>query len=107
MNKGIRLDERFDLLVEMERNDAEEIVSGLVVGEVTAQNQRTILMAEKGEIKEAPLMGVGVASFLDDDNSDRLFREIRMQLKADRQDVKQIRFSATGQLEINAGYENT
>ena len=103
--KGILLDDNFELVISPVRDSNGLIISGLVVGDVTKQNQRTILLAEKGEIKQAPTLGVGIASFLDDDNPSDLLREIRSNLREDGQTVRACGFSS-GKLIIDAGYES-
>jgi hypothetical protein len=42
-----------------------------------------IIMAEKGEIRSSPDLGVGINSFIDDDGYEELLREIRTNLRAD------------------------
>ena len=103
---GILLDETGDLQIKVKRDAKGMITGGLVTGDVTQQNQRTLLLAEKGEIKEAPLLGVGTASFLDDDNPSDYLREVRTNLRMDGQKVKQCGFDKTGKLIIIGGYEN-
>lgn len=104
-SKGILLNDSGDLRIEVVRDDKGMIISGLVVGDVTEQNQRIILFAEKGEIKSAPLMGVGLASYLDDENPSELLREIRINLREDGQKVRQCGF-VDGKLKIVGGYES-
>jgi hypothetical protein len=104
MRKGVLFDDTGDLQIKARRNAQGKIVSGLVIGDVTAQNQRTILLAEKGEIKEAPLLGVGTQSFIDDDEPADFFREVRTNLRMDGQTVKEVGFNETGKLVITAFY---
>ena len=103
---GILLNDNMDLLVEVKRDSNGMITSGLTIGDVTKQNQQIILLAEKGEIKEVPLLGVGIASFLDDDNPSELLREVRTNLREDGQKVKACGFDKEGKLIIVGGYEN-
>jgi len=103
--KGILLDDNLELVISPVRDSNGLITSGLVVGDVTKQNQRTILLSEKSEIKEAPTLGVGIASFLDDDNPSELLREIRYNLREDGQTVRACGFS-DGKLIIDAVYES-
>ncbi len=102
---GILLDDNGDLLVQVIRDNSGLITSGLVVGDVTKQNQRSILLAEKGEIKRAPLLGVGIASYIDDENPSELLREIRINLRDDGQTIRSCGFK-DGKLVIDGGYEN-
>ena len=103
---GILLDENMDLLIEVKRDGDGMITSGLTIGDVTKQNQRIIISAEKGEIKEVPLLGVGITSYLDDDNPSEMLREIRTNLREDGQKVKACGFDKNGKLVIIGGYEN-
>ncbi len=104
MRKGVLLDDTGDLHIKARRNAQGKIEDGLVIGDVTAQNQRTILLAEKGEIKEAPLLGVGAQQFIDDDDPVDFLREVRTNLRMDRQTVKQVGFNENGNLVITACY---
>lgn len=102
---GIVLDDSGDLAVDVVRDNTGLIVGVLVVGNVTKQNQRTILLAEKGEIKGAPLLGVGIASDLDDEDPSELIRKIRTNLREDGQQVRSCGFNKNGKLIIVGGYE--
>ena len=104
--KGVLLDDNFEPVVSVVRDSNGLILSGMVVGDVTQQNQRTILLAEKGEIKESPSLGVGIASFLDDDNPSDLLREIRANLREDGQTVRSCGFNSIGKLVIDGGYDS-
>ena len=103
---GILLGDDGDLMIKVERDQAGLIVSGLVVGDVTEQNQRHIIFAEKGEIKRAPALGVGIASYLDDEDPYELLREIRINLRDDGQKIHSCGFDENGKLKIIGGYEN-
>ena len=80
-------------------------ITGLVIGDITYQNQYSILMTHPGEYKESPKIGVGIDSFMDDDSPENLFREIRTQFAAGMQ-VQKVGFSENGKLEIQAEYNN-
>lgn len=103
-DKSILLNDDGTLQVKIIRDVDGLIVSGLVVGDVTKQNQQGIIWAEKGEIKEAPLLGVGVASYLDDDNPSELLREVRVNLREDGQKVTACSFDSDGKLIVIGGY---
>jgi hypothetical protein len=105
-DKGLLLDDNFELQINVVRDLNGLISSGLVIGDVTQQNQKIILLAEKGEIKEAPKLGVGIASFIDDDSPSDLLREIRENLREDGQTVNSCSFNATGKLVIDSKYES-
>ena len=105
-DKGILLTDSGDLSMNVVRDSNGLIVSGFSIGDVTRQNQRTILLAEPGEIKEVPTLGVGLASFLDDDNPSDLLRAIRENLREDGQKVNSCGFNTDGKLVIDAEYES-
>ncbi len=67
------------------------ITSGLVLENTTNQNQYFILIANKGDYKLAPAVGVGISDMLND--HDFLFweREIALQMKLDGQKVKTVK----------------
>lgn len=74
-----------------------------VMGDATQQHQRRLLMAQKGEYKQHPLVGVGLRNYIDDENPDDLKREIRMQFVQDGMGVRVIQVTPTG-LNIDAVY---
>jgi hypothetical protein len=80
-NIGILLDQNFGLVINNR---------SMVVGDVTYQNQMILLTANKGEIKEDPLAGVGVSNYLESSDSAGLAREIRSQFTRDGQKVSNI-----------------
>lgn len=84
VKKGILFTNDFELDISTLR-DAGGFLSGLQIGNVALQNQKIIINASKGEIKEDPLMGVGLNAFVDSEDSNALMREIRSQLHRDGQ----------------------
>jgi hypothetical protein len=98
MRKGtaVLLDQDGDIMV---RNRS------IVIGDTTLQNQYLILLAQKGEFKEYPTLGVGISDILGDDNVLEWKKRIREEfakddLKANKVDIN----LQTGELEINAKY---
>lgn len=104
-SRGILVGDSGDLLIEVTRDSQGKITQGLVIGDVTGQNQDTILLAEKGEIKNSPLLGVGIASYLDDETPSELLREVRINLRMDGQKIRSCGFDNNGKLIIQGGYE--
>jgi hypothetical protein len=94
--KGILLGDDDDLLVSN---------GSLVIGEITQQNQRSLLLAQKGEIKEYPLVGVGINNFLDDEDTTSLLTVAREQFTKDGMNVKKMGFNSKGQLIVDAEYK--
>ena len=96
MKKGILLDENFGFVL---KNKA------MTVGDVTAQNQKILLLANKTEFKFNPMRGVGSAMFLEGSDISDYTREIRTEFIADGMKVNKIKVTAEGELEIDAQYE--
>lgn len=80
-----------------------KILSGLVLGDTLRQNQALILVLNKGELKERPTVGCGIADMLLD--HDPLFWRsmIREQLEMDGQKVNRIGITTQGII-IDAQY---
>lgn len=93
--KDILLNSDFDL----------DIVNGdLVVGESTTQHQQLLLLTNKGDWKENPLIGVGAAGFLKDEDESGLLQEIRIQFEKDGMEVNDITIDS-GEIKIDAQYK--
>jgi len=79
------------------------IVQGMVVGDTLYQNQYLILQAQKGEFKEHPTLGVGIADMASDDDVNAWKYAIRNELAKDGLKVEKLTF-ANGVMEIVANY---
>jgi len=90
---GILLDENYELVVKPVRDSSGLITSGLVIGNVTFQNQKTLINANKGEIKENPLVGVGANNYAESNDSEGFAREISNQLTQDGQVITSIKIN--------------
>ena len=75
----------------------------LAVGPVLQQNQTLILLLHKGEVKEVPYTGVGIADMLLDHDPLLWRTEIKEQLALDRQSVSSVSIT-TGGIAIDASY---
>ena len=74
---GIQLDEQTnDLKISVKRDLTGVITRGVVIGNITTQNQFVLLTAHAGELKNAPTAGVGISNMLLDNNS--LFWRMRI-----------------------------
>lgn len=102
-SKGILLTNDMELEISVDCDSNGLIVSGLQIGDVTQQNQKIIINASKGEIKEDPLMGVGAQLFVESADKSALAREIKEQLHRDGQTVKLISIS-NQQIIIKSNY---
>ncbi len=77
----------------------------IAVGDVTLQNQALILDAHKGEWKERPMIGCGIADMVNDDDSGFWKRSIREELGRDHIRVKSLKIKQDN-ITIDADYEN-
>ncbi len=102
---GILLGEAGDLMIEIQKDEKGMILSGLVIGDATHQNQKALIEEHLGSIKHSPLTGVGIENYLDDDSPDSLLRAIRRQLVADGQSVKHLSIDNNYELKIEANYD--
>ncbi len=75
----------------------------LAVGPVLQQNQALILLLHKGEVKESPHTGVGIADMLLDHDPLLWRTEIKEQLALDGQTVSSVAITTNG-IAINAHY---
>lgn len=80
------------------------IISGFVVGDVLYQNQALILLSQKGEFKENPLLGVGINDVCNDHDFTQWRREITEQLEADGQRIDKLILNEKG-LTLEAKYK--
>lgn len=72
----------------------------LALGDTRDQNASLIVLAEKGEFKEHPQLGVGISQFLKSVNREKeLQRAIRVQLALDGIRPKEIEYQ-NGKLKI-------
>ena len=99
---GIQLKD-YDVDVNVKRDASGLIVSGLVLGDILAQNQALILSMHKGDLKSDVSVGVGIDRMLLD--SDRLGweREIQEQLEMDGQMVESVEVT-NKEIKIKAQY---
>lgn len=73
--------------------------------DATAEHQKVLLLAEKGQFKQFPFVGVGIGSFLEDDNPGGMLKEIRKQFELDGMRVRKISITTAGKLELKATYQ--
>ncbi|MDM1557052.1 hypothetical protein HX126_21080 [Chryseobacterium indologenes] len=93
----IILDENFDVKIE----DGD-----FVVGESTYQNQNLLILADKGQFKMDPTVGVGVRRFLESNKKDDLAREIRQEFMKDGMIVKSLTITPEMEIKVDAVYNN-
>ncbi|WP_291122798.1 hypothetical protein [Flavobacterium sp. UBA6046] len=82
-----------------------QIVDGdFVIGESTAQHQKLLILADKGEFKDVPMRGVGARRFLEDSDPSNLAREIRTEFVADGMTVSKIQIASDLTIQVDANY---
>lgn len=62
----------------------------LQIGYSDLQHQEHILIAQKGNFKESPDVGVGVENFINDSDIDGLLSEVRAQFEKDGMTVTRV-----------------
>lgn len=94
--KDLKLDTNGDL----------DIVDGdFVIGFSDNQHQEHILLANKGEFKEFPEIGVGIVQMLNDDDYTDLLIEAKKNLQYDGMEINNIKFENGGKLNIDGKYK--
>lgn len=76
-----------------------------VIGESDNQHQLDILLAEKGEFKEFPEIGVGIQEMLSDDDFVEFLIEAKKNLEYDGMNINNIEFTENGSLNIDGNYK--
>lgn len=108
-NTGIQFtdgnQEAFDLKIEVQRDSKGLITQGLVIGDTMSQNQALILIANPGELKNEPTLGVAINELLFDNDYLRFRHRIRDHFEKDGLTVKNIQLSEGKPLLIEASYE--
>jgi len=95
--QDILLDENFDVIAEN---------GDFKMGDATLQNQQLLLLTGKGEWKQSPVVGIGLAEYLlDDAPVDELHQEIQKQFSLDGMKVKKIEGNTWQNTIIDAEYE--
>lgn len=95
----------FDLKIEVVRGSDGLITQGLVIGDTMNQNQALILVANPGEFKFNPTIGVAIDELLLDNDYLRFRHRIREHFAKDGLVIKSIQLSDGKPLLIDANYE--
>jgi len=80
------------------------ITSGLMVGNTLYQNQFVLLKAQKGELKENPMMGVGIEDMEGDNDMVAWKKSIRDEFTKDGLKVNTLTIDMTGNTNLKADY---
>jgi hypothetical protein len=102
---GIMLSDDKDVVISIKRNSNGLIIQGLMLGDITNQNQELIVIAEKGDFKEIPKKGVAISNYLDDEVPDSLLRAVRTELSLEGMNVKKVGLNSHNELVIDAEYK--
>lgn len=87
---GIQLD-GFDLKTDVRKDAVGLIRSGLTLGDTLNQNQALILAMHPGELKEHPMMGVGIGDMVLDNDPLYWRTRIKEHLEMDGQKVESVK----------------
>lgn len=79
-------------------------VADLKVGSSTNQNQELLILIGKGEIRQFPNRGVGIRSWLLDDQDGDINGAVKKEFERDGMMVKTIR-TVSGNINIDAEYD--
>lgn len=87
-------------------NDGDVIITDDIgyAADSTLQHQRDILLSAKGHYKDAPTVGVDIASQVNESNPEQLLRSVRLELTRDGMRVNTVAYS-NDNLKIEAYYE--
>jgi hypothetical protein len=99
---GIQLTD-YDVNIDVKRDGDGHIASGLVLGDILAQNQALILSMHKGDLKSDVSVGVGIDRMLLDNDRLGWEREIQEQLELDGQMVEAVEVT-NREIKIKAQY---
>ena len=99
---GIQLAD-FAPLIEIKKDSLGLIQRGLTLGDTLNQNQAIILTMHQGELKEHPMMGVGISDMLLDNDPIYWRTKIKEQLEMDGEKIGSVKITRTG-IQIEAKY---
>ena len=92
-----------DILID---EDLEFEDGDFAIGISDKQHIKHILKAFKGEFKEFPELGVGIEQMINDDNYMDVLIEAKKNLQYDGVEVKNIKFTDEGKLNVDGRYED-
>lgn len=86
------------------KNDLELRDGDLLIGASDNQHTEHILIADKGQYKGVPEIGVGITNMLNDETVTEFLIDAKKNLQYDGQTVQDILFTEDGQLEVKSHY---
>jgi hypothetical protein len=78
----------------------------LVIEDATLRHQEHIIIANKGEFKESPEIGVGIVEALNSESPKQVLSSIKRNFEYDGMYVKTLRFTSEGNIDTDAVYKN-
>lgn len=93
-----------DLKINVVRGSDGKILSGVTIGNTLEQNKALILLAQAGDLKFEPMLGVGIENLLLDDNLLAFRHKIREEFAKDGLKVKTLNLYNINNIEIDANY---
>lgn len=75
-----------------------------VIDESTQQHQRLLLVTHQGHWREKPSVGVGLYSYVNDENPEEMLRAIRQQFSRDGMRIRELRATSESKLKVSALY---
>ncbi|RQO37954.1 hypothetical protein DBR39_13790 [Chryseobacterium sp. KBW03] len=75
-----------------------------IIDESTYQHQNILLLADKGQFKASPLVGVGAQRYLEGSNINDFAREIRQEFQRDGMVVRSLQIGADLKIQVDAIY---
>ncbi len=73
--------------------------------DATLRHQEHIIMANKGEFKESPEIGVGIIDALNSENPKEVLSNIKRNFMYDGMEVKTLGLTSEGKIEVDAEYQ--
>lgn len=93
-----------DLKINVVRGSNGKILSGVTIGNTLEQNKALILLAQAGDFKFNPMLGVGIENLLLDDDLLAFRHKIREEFAKDGLKVKTLNLYNINNIEIDANY---
>lgn len=87
-----------------DHNELDIVQGDFAIIDSALEHPLQLLWAQKGDFKEQPQIGVGIAQYIDDEDFSTLLRAISIALVQDGMQVQSIQVTTNGQLNINAHY---
>ncbi len=75
-----------------------------VIDESTYQHQKILLLADKGQFKAYPMVGVGAQRYLEGSNINDFAREIRQEFQRDGMVVRSLQIGENLEVQVDAIY---